>query len=105
MEDSWIQSFKDVALPVLISEFKPERVIIFGSRITGKAHEDSDIDVIVVADSFRNVPFIKRMPMMLRKTPFEKHVDYICYTPVEFKRIKSRSSILIDALETGERVA
>lgn len=105
MKDIWVQRFKEFALPVLVSEFKPERVIIFGSRITGKAHEDSDIDVIVVADFFRNVPFIKRMPMMLRKTPFAKHVDYICYTPVEFKKIKSRSSLLIDALETGERVA
>jgi hypothetical protein len=58
----------------------------------------------MISDSFTNVPFIKRMPMVLKKAPFEKHVDYICYTPGEFNRIKYESSILMDALENGERV-
>lgn len=104
MEDLWVRRFKRKALPVLISVFKPKEIIIFGSRISGKAHENSDIDVVMISDSFKNIPFIKRMPLVLKKAPFEKHVDYICYTPGEFNHLRYKSSVLMDALESGERV-
>lgn len=105
MNDFWIQRFKKEVLPIILSEFEPETVIVFGSRISGNARQDSDIDVIITAKSFDKIPFIKRMPMLLRKTKFGKHVDYICYTPKEFQEVKNKSSLLMDALENGERVA
>ncbi|MCP5106910.1 MAG: nucleotidyltransferase domain-containing protein [bacterium] len=105
MRDVWLQRFKEEVLPVLVSEFKPETVIVFGSRITGEAHEGSDIDVVITSEFFKDIPFIKRMPMVLRKARFEKHVDYICYTPTEFENIKDKSSIIMDALEHGLKVA
>jgi predicted nucleotidyltransferase len=105
VKDRWIQRFKKEVLPVLLSEFEPETVIIFGSRITGNATEDSDIDVVLAAESFKEIPFIKRMPMVLRRARFDKHVDYICYTPREFQNLKNKSSLLMDALENGEKVA
>ncbi len=105
MKDIWLQRFERKILPVLESEFKPETVIIFGSRITGNAQEGSDIDVLIISQLFKDIPFIKRMPMVLRKTRFEKHVDYICYTPTEFENIKDRSSVIMDALENGRKVA
>jgi predicted nucleotidyltransferase len=105
VNDMWLQRFEIKVLPVLVSEFKPESVIIFGSRITGKAFEGSDIDVLIISDFFKDIPFIKRMPMVLRTARFEKHVDYICYTPTEFENIKDKSSIIMDALENGRKVA
>jgi uncharacterized protein len=105
MKDYWIQRFKTEALPLLISKFSPQQVLLYGSRITGKAKPYSDIDIVVVSDRFQNIRFIKRMPLLLKAIPFEKHVDYICYTPEEFSNIKNNSSIIIDALETGEQVA
>ena len=105
MKDIWLQRFEEEVLPVLVSEFKPETVIVFGSRISGKAHEDSDIDVVITSEFFKDIPFIKRMPMILRTARFQKHVDYICYTPTEFDKIKDKSSIIMDALEYGLKVA
>jgi predicted nucleotidyltransferase len=105
MKDIWLQRFEKKVLPVLESEFKPETVIIFGSRVTGSAQEGSDIDVFIISQLFKDIPFIKRMPMVLRKTRFEKHVDYICYTPTEFENIKDKSSVIMDALENGRKVA
>ncbi len=105
MKDVWLQRFERIVLPVLESEFKPETVIIFGSRVTGKAHEGSDIDILLISEFFKDIPFIKRMPMVLRKARFEKHVDYICYTPTEFENIKDKSSVIMDALENGRKVA
>ncbi len=105
LSDHWLQCFKREVVPFLVGEFKPELVIVFGSRVTGEAHEGSDIDVVITSEDFKGVPFIKRMPMVLRKAPFEKHVDYICYTPSEFENIKDKSSIIMDALENGLKVA
>ena len=39
------------------------------------------------------------MPYVLRKVPFVKHVDYLCYSPDEYERIKDESAIIMDALE------
>ena len=36
---------------------------------------------------------------MLKGIPFPKHVDYLCYTPDEYERIKDESSIIMDALD------
>ena len=101
MNDFWIKRFKEEALPKIIEEFHPKKVILFGSRITGEASEESDIDVIVVAEPFREIPFLKRMPMVVRKARFPKHVDYICCFPEEFDRMKKTSSVVMDALENS----
>ena len=34
----------------LIAHLNPQKVILFGSRATGKTHEDSDWDLLVVVD-------------------------------------------------------
>ncbi len=105
IEDYWIDRFEVEVLPRLVREFSPESVFIFGSRVQGNAGENSDIDVLLISDLFRDMPFIKRMPLVLRTIRFERHVDYICYTPGEFQKIKNKSSIVMDALETGIKVA
>lgn len=39
-----------VALNRLVSEFHPERVVLFGSQARGDASDDSDVDLLVVFD-------------------------------------------------------
>lgn len=101
MADKWIKKFRGEALPKLMEEFSPERVIFFGSRAQGNAKRDSDIDIIIISPHFEDIPFLKRMPLVLRKVPFPKHVDYICYTKEEYDRIKNESSVIMDALENS----
>jgi predicted nucleotidyltransferase len=102
MQDLWIEKFKLDALPIVVREVRPEKCILFGSRIRGGASEASDIDCIVVTRFFKNIPFIKRTSYLLKKVHFEKHIDFLCYSPEEFER-NSRTSIIIqDALTYGE---
>jgi len=54
--------------------------------------------VIIIAGAFGDVPLLRRMPMLMNMIPFPKHIDYLCYTPEEFNRIRNASSILSDAL-------
>ena len=104
MNDTWLTKFKQNVVPQLIQEFSPEKIILFGSRIKGEANENSDIDVIIVSKAFADIPFIRRMPMLLKRVKFDKHIDFICYSPKEFKKIQNTSSIVMDALKYGEFV-
>lgn len=97
--DRLIEKFRKVALPTLIKEFKPDKVLLFGSRVKGAARKESDIDLIVISPSFKDIPFIKRMPLVLKKVTFSNHVDYICYTREEYENIKDASSVIMDARE------
>ena len=100
--DAWIERFKAEAMPIVLHTCRPDQVIIFGSRVTGKAHEDSDVDVIIVSKMFEQIPFIRRMAFMLKKVRFEKHIDFLCYAPKEFGRVQHTSAVLQDALQYGE---
>lgn len=103
--DLWIEKFKQNALPIVIREVHPEQCILFGSRIKTGSSEQSDIDIIVVARFFKGIPFVKRMSLLLKKVRFEKHVDFLCYSPEEFERNKLSSAIIRDALTYGERLS
>lgn len=99
--DPWVERFKQEAIPIVLRECHPEKVILFGSRANSSANEDSDLDVIIVAKMFEHIPFLKRMAFMLKKVRFKKHIDFICYAPKEFERIQYSSAVLQDALVHG----
>lgn len=105
MADIWIERFKKEALPRIVEKIKPARVLLFGSRATGDAREESDLDVIVISEHFRDVRFLKRMEMLLKIARFPKHVDYLCYTPKEFERIKGTSSLIQSAMKQWIEIA
>ena len=104
MGDPWLQKFKEEVLPQIVAEFSPILVLLFGSRVRGTAEEDADIDVVIVSKAFAGIPFVKRMPAVLKNISFEKHIDVICYLPDEFERMKEHSAVLIDDLEYGELI-
>ncbi len=99
MSDPWIDRFNKEVLPLIVAEFKPVKVMFFGSRVSGDASKDSDIDVIIISEAFKDIPFVKRMGKILNLTRFPKHVDYLCYTPEEFNNVKNNSIVIEDALE------
>ncbi|MDD1727575.1 MAG: nucleotidyltransferase domain-containing protein [Methanospirillum sp.] len=104
MNDPVIDGFRLEILPKLIDLFQPEDVILFGSRVQGTPHDDSDLDVIVVSEYFRDVPQHERFPLVRKRIRTGYSIDYLCYTPKEFERLKTRSSVLESAL-TGPHQA
>ncbi len=104
MQDPWLQRYWREVLPRLWKELKPEKVILFGSRVQGKAEEPSDLDVVVISETFAQIPFLERLAFMMRRFPFPKHVDYLCYTPEEWRRIYPKSFLLEEAVRTGLEV-
>ena len=64
-----------------------ERVILFGSYARGEAGANSDVDLLIVAES--DQPRFKRSRMLyqtLRPYPFA--MDLLVYTPQEFEQAR-----------------
>ncbi len=101
IKDIILKEFLKTSLPLLRTEFTPEAIIVFGSRISGGQRAESDIDLIIIADYFRNISFVNRMGIVLKKLKADRHVDAICYTPEEFAQVKEYSSVVNSALREG----
>ncbi|MFW6330908.1 MAG: nucleotidyltransferase domain-containing protein, partial [Gemmatimonadota bacterium] len=58
--DPRLKAFIDEHLPVIVERFSPTRVLAFGSRVHGEPHRYSDLDLVVVAESFRDMRWLDR---------------------------------------------
>lgn len=101
--DDAVKQFLTDKLDLIKLEYSPTALIVFGSRAAGTARPDSDIDLIVVSERFRDIRFPNRMGDFLNKIWPEVHVDAICYTPEEFEEMKERP-FLKKAVAQGIRV-
>ena len=78
-----------------------EKLILFGSSATGKTHKWSDIDLIVVSKVFYKMDFFERGAKMYDYWNLKKPVDFICFTPEEFDKLKNKVTIVRQAVEEG----
>ncbi len=67
----------------IVREFRPAKVILFGSHARGEAGPDSDIDLLVVMDC-RGSKREKRLAIRLALHEFRIAKDIIVTTPEEF---------------------
>ncbi|MBU2595652.1 nucleotidyltransferase domain-containing protein [Patescibacteria group bacterium] len=75
---------------IIVSRYKPEKIILFGSQIKGGADKYSDFDFIIVKKT--NDSFIRR----LANFPYLPiSADIFIYTPQEFKKMQKDESIFL----------
>jgi len=77
------------------------RVLLFGSHATGREGPESDYDLIVVADSFRDVPRFERefgLRAMYYEIAEPAPMDIFCLTPEEFDNASNRITLLAAVL-------
>ncbi len=83
---------------------KAKSVILFGSHARDQAGADSDVDLLVVADS--NLPRYKRsrqLHLMFKPYPFA--MDILVYTPGEVEKEREwESSFISRVLREGKRL-
>lgn len=78
----------------VLQKLRPEKLFLFGSRATGVATKDSDIDLMVVMET--DLPPRKRNLMVKRLFPHRSFaLDAFVYTPQEFERYKDVSGTLV----------
>ncbi len=68
----------------IVREFRPDRVVLFGSYASGTARNESDIDLLVVMP-FR-VNRIRKAVEILDKIKVRAGVDLIVRTPEDVRR-------------------
>lgn len=93
----------------VVERFKEEagidRVFILGSQVRGEAGPHSDVDLLLVDDRFQGHKFFERPVALYDHWPKGFPVDFLCYTPEEFERLKDRPTIVRLAVEEGVAVA
>jgi len=85
----------------LNTDFKISKVILFGSRASGKFNKNSDIDLIIVSSDFEKMNFLERASKMYDYWELKYPVDFLCYTPEEFNSLKRRITIVKETLKEG----
>lgn len=102
--DPLIRQLRARYLPRLQRRYDPTLVLAFGSRARGEALEQSDLDLVVVSERFRGVPFLERSTGLLTDLAPPFPVDVLCYTREEFARKRREFGIVRTAVEEGVRV-
>jgi predicted nucleotidyltransferase len=84
---------------VIVRNYDPQKVILFGSLVNGNIHEFSDIDLIVIKESDK--PFYERLEEVILLTMPNVGADIFVYTPQEFAGIKDRVFFKEEVLKKG----
>ncbi len=72
---------------IIIDDYKPDKVILFGSRARGDLNPDSDIDILVVSDKEKKLPRYKRgLQVRVKLSGILIPKDILFYTHDDFSR-------------------
>ena len=78
------------------------KFIFFGSRAKGNFHKESDFDIIVISDSFKNILWYKRAVDFQLNWDYDFSLEILCFTEDEFKKLqKNRWGVVREAIKTG----
>ena len=87
----------------IVKEYKPEKIILFGSHAWGKPHPDSDVDLFIVKNSKKrrfDRDYELRMKLFGYGFP---PLDLLIYTPREVqKRLEIEDFFIQDIFSKGK---
>ena len=89
-------------LPRLVADMRPTRVILFGSAARGRAGEDSDIDLCVIAET--DLGFFDRIGRVMRLYGGKRRVEVLVYTPAEWQQMLDEKRDFIRTVAAEGRV-
>lgn len=78
--------------------------ILFGSTVYGERLKDSDIDLIVVSEDFKEMAFEERMLMLQKHWKHKVTIEAFGFTKDELEKLKDKSVVVQEALEKGKRI-
>jgi predicted nucleotidyltransferase len=87
----------------LVEVIHPEQVFLFGSRASGTAGPDSDIDLLVVAD-LPGTRWERTTAVSRALRPRGVSVDLLVYTPEEFRRLAAEPDSFVHRIVATGRL-
>ena len=90
---------------VLVTEYQPERIILFGSYAYGEPHVASDIDLLILKETDKSFPkrwaeVCELAADILETTPFSPLV----LTPTELKQRRAKGDQFFEEILTEGKV-
>jgi predicted nucleotidyltransferase len=81
---------------------RPQKMILFGSFVSGNFHEGSDIDIVVISKDFENKGYWERIDI-LSAAIYEifKPIEAVAMTPQEWQQ---GDSLIVNYARNGEVV-
>lgn len=87
----------------IISEFRPEKIILFGSHAWGKPNKDSDVDLLIVKDDPQKNT--REMAIELERVLFDRPIalDLLVYKPEQLaKRLRLEDPFIKKIVTMGK---
>ena len=70
---------------VLSKSYRPEKIILFGSSVSGRVDEWSDLDMVIIKKTDKR--FYDRVSDVMMLADSEEPIDFLVYTPEEFENM------------------
>lgn len=87
----------------IVARFRPQRVVLFGSRARGAAGPESDLDLFVEMETARRPPErAADVAALFGLRPWA--LDVVVYTPAEVARLRGVRGTLLAQIEAEGRV-
>lgn len=88
----------------IVTEFNPEKVVLFGSYAWGKPTKDSDIDILVIKDdpkkNIRDMAIDLEQILLPRTFP----LDLIVYKPAQVEKYLKEKNMFITKIITKGKI-
>ncbi|MBI4147527.1 nucleotidyltransferase domain-containing protein [Candidatus Woesearchaeota archaeon] len=78
-----------------------QRMILFGSQAKGETRQWSDVDLLVVSNKFKKIKPYQRARGFYDHWTIGKPVDFLCYTPEEFNKLKKSLTLIKEIVKEG----
>jgi predicted nucleotidyltransferase len=78
---------------ILIRDYQPEKLILFGSVAQGDIHEWSDLDLVVIKKTEK--PLLERTEEVLRLIRPKVGLDVLVYTPEEVEELVADRRVFV----------
>lgn len=86
----------------LITEYQPEKIIVFGSVADGTVGEWSDLDLVIIKET--TMPFVQRSEEVALLCMAPVGVDYMVYTPSEYAHmLNEQNPFVMEEIEKKEK--
>jgi len=92
----------ELILRELISQYHPEKVILFGSMADGRVERWSDLDLVIIKETAK--PFLQRLKEVALLCGASVGVDFLVYQPSEFDQMIAEENpfILQEVVRKGK---
>ena len=89
-------------------KYDVKKMLLFGSQARGEAKEGSDVDLIIVSPQFKGKKALPATVNLYKEWHIRERaglpVDFLCYSPDEFKKLKNTISIVSQAIKEGVEI-